>query len=40
VLSGVLQPYRNYWIVYDPHKKLLHVIRVIHAARYVPQILK
>jgi len=36
----VLQPYRNYWIVYDPQKKPLQVIRLIHAARNVPHLLK
>jgi plasmid stabilization system protein ParE len=36
----LVKPYRNYWIVYDPEKKLLQVIRIIHAARNIPQILR
>jgi hypothetical protein len=33
----LVQPYRNYWIVYDPEKKPLQVIRIIHAARNIPR---
>jgi plasmid stabilization system protein ParE len=33
------QPYRNYWIVYDPQKKPLQVIRIVHAARNMPRLL-
>lgn len=36
----LVQPYRNYWIVYNPERKPLQVIRVIHAARNIPQVLK
>jgi plasmid stabilization system protein ParE len=36
----LVQPYRNYWIVYDPETKPLQVIRVIHAARNIPHILR
>jgi len=35
----LVQPYRNYWIVYRPETKPLQVIRIIHAARNIPQIL-
>jgi plasmid stabilization system protein ParE len=27
----VVQPYRNYWVVYDPERSPLQVIRIIHA---------
>ena len=36
----LVQPYRNYWIVYNPETKPLQVIRIIYAARNIPQILK
>jgi hypothetical protein len=36
----LVQPYRNYWIVYDPEKKPLRVIRIIHAARNIPRTVK
>jgi antitoxin ParD1/3/4 len=29
----VVQPYSNYLIVYDPAKKPLQIIRILHAAR-------
>jgi len=35
----LVQPYRNYWIVYRPETKPLQVIRIIHTARNIPQIL-
>lgn len=35
----LVQPYRNYWIVYDPQKKPLQVIRIVHAARNMPHVL-
>jgi len=35
----LVQPYRNFWIVYRPETKPLQVIRIIHAARNIPQIL-
>ena len=35
----LVQPYRNYWIVYDPQKKPLQVIRIVHAARNMPDVL-
>jgi plasmid stabilization system protein ParE len=35
----LVQPYRNYWIVYRPETKPLQVIRIIQAARNIPQIL-
>jgi plasmid stabilization system protein ParE len=36
----LVQPYRNYWIVYDPEKKPLRVIRIIHTARNIPRTVK
>lgn len=36
----LVQPYRNYWIVYNPERKPLQVIRIIHAARNVPRLLR
>jgi plasmid stabilization system protein ParE len=35
----VVQPYSNYLIVYDPKKKPLQVIRILHAARHLPSVL-
>ena len=35
----LVQPYRNYWIVYRPETQPLQVIRIIHTARNIPQIL-
>ena len=40
VRFGLVQPYRNCWIVYDSETKPLQVIRILHAARNVPKILK
>jgi plasmid stabilization system protein ParE len=31
----LVQPYRSYWIVYDPQTSPLQVIRIIHAARNI-----
>ena len=36
----LVQPYRSYWIVYDPETKPLQVIRIIHAARNLPPLLR
>ena len=36
----VVQPYRNHWVVYDPERSPLQVIRIIHAARNVSEILR
>jgi antitoxin ParD1/3/4 len=36
----LVKPYRNYWIVYNPGKKPLQVIRIIHTARNIPQVLR
>ena len=36
----LVQPYRNCWIVYRPETKPLQVIRILHAARNIPRILK
>ena len=36
----LVQPYRNYWVVYNPETKPLQVIRIIHAARNLPPLLK
>ena len=35
----VVQPYSNYLIVYDPEKKPLQIIRVLHSARDLPSLL-
>ncbi|MFZ0477548.1 MAG: type II toxin-antitoxin system RelE/ParE family toxin [Terriglobales bacterium] len=34
-----VNPYLNYLIVYDPEKKPLQVIRIIHGARDLPSVL-
>jgi plasmid stabilization system protein ParE len=36
----LVQPYRNYWIVYEPETKPIQVLRIIHAARSIPNLLK
>ena len=36
----LVRPYRNYWIVYNTETKPLQVIRILHAARNIPQILR
>ena len=36
----LVQPYRNYWIVYNPETKPLQVIRIIHAARDLSPLLR
>ena len=36
----LVQPYRNYWIVYNPETKPLQVIRIIDAARDLPPLLR
>jgi plasmid stabilization system protein ParE len=35
----VVHPYSKYLIVYDPEKKPLQVIRILHGARNLPSIL-
>ena len=35
----VVQPYSNYLIAYDPEKKPLQIIRVLHGARDLPSLL-
>ena len=35
----VVQPYSNYLIVYDPEKKPLQVIRILHGAQDLPSLL-
>jgi plasmid stabilization system protein ParE len=35
----VVQPYSNYLIVYDPEKKPLQIIRILHGARDLPSLL-
>jgi antitoxin ParD1/3/4 len=36
----LVQPYRNYWIVYKPGTNPLQIIRIIHAARELPPLLR
>jgi plasmid stabilization system protein ParE len=36
----VVHPYSNYLIVYDPEKKPLQIIRILHGARDLPSVLK
>ena len=36
----VVQPFTNYLVVYDPEKKPLQIIRVLHSARNFPNILR
>jgi plasmid stabilization system protein ParE len=35
----VLHPYSNYFVVYDPEKKPLQIIRIVNGARDLPSIL-
>jgi antitoxin ParD1/3/4 len=35
----VVHPYPNYLIVYDPEKKPLQIIRILHGARDLPSVL-
>ncbi len=35
----VVQPYSNYLIVYDPEKKPLQIIRILHGDRDLPSLL-
>jgi antitoxin ParD1/3/4 len=35
----VVQPYSMYLIVYDPEKKPLQIIRILHGARDLPSVL-
>ncbi len=35
----VVHPYSNYLIVYDPERKPLQVIRILHGARDLPSVL-
>jgi len=35
----VVQPYANYLIVYDPEKKPLQIVRILHGARDLPSVL-
>ena len=36
----LVQPYRNYFIVYDPETMPLRIIRILHGARNLPAILR
>lgn len=36
----VVYPYSNYLIVYDPKRKPLQVLRILHGARDIPSVLK
>ncbi len=36
----VLHPYSNYFVVYDPEKKPLQIIRIIHGARDLSSVLR
>ena len=36
----LVTPYPNYFIVYDPDKKPLQVIRILHRARNIPALLR
>ncbi len=36
----LVQPYRSYWVVYNSETKPLQVIRIIHAARDLPPLLR
>jgi toxin ParE1/3/4 len=39
VRCWVVQPYPSYLIVYDPEKKPLQIIRILHGARDLPALL-
>ncbi len=39
IRNWVVQPYSNYLIVYDPGKKPLQIIRILHSARDLPSLL-
>jgi plasmid stabilization system protein ParE len=36
----LVQPYTNYFIVYDPENRPVHIVRILHGARDLPSILK
>ena len=36
----LVQPYRNCWVVYDPKTRPVRVIRILHAARDIANLLK
>ena len=36
----VVQPYSHYLIVYDPEKKPLQIIRILHTSRDLPVVLR
>ena len=36
----LLQPFRTYWIVYDPETKPLQILRILHGARDISSTLK
>jgi plasmid stabilization system protein ParE len=36
----LVQPWQNYWVVYDPSKTPIHIIRILHASRDVSQVLE
>jgi len=36
----LVQPYRKYWMIYNPEFKPLQIIRILHAARDVVPLLK
>jgi plasmid stabilization system protein ParE len=40
LLFWVVHPYPNYLIVYDPRKKPLRIIRILHGARDLEAVLK
>jgi plasmid stabilization system protein ParE len=40
VCFWLVTPYPNYFIVYDPDKKPLQVIRILHRARNIPALLR
>lgn len=36
----VVQPYLNYLVVYDPEKKPLQIIRILHTSRDLPSVFR
>jgi len=36
----LVQPYRNYWIVYDPATSPLRIVRIVHGARSIPSVVE
>lgn len=36
----LVQPWQTYWVVYDPSKTPIHIIRILHTSRDIPHLLE